>query len=219
MPGSKGMPLGIPHLLPPSPKPPAHRARAAFSLRSPAASLFFCPQFHLCQNPNLWHCPAWWLPSQRGALPWPPPRLTQPLSTPRAHPEDSGAVVAKRLKQEVGAGAGVACAGVHTCERGCDATTCLGPLCQLGVTAVGVLGWVAQGTCSPVRSRQAGEQSRPELLALPVGLEPPGAAYRASLEEDTGSLSGESLDGHLQGEWGSLLFPGGWWWSTPGPSR
>ncbi|NWT15844.1 NAB2 protein, partial [Vireo altiloquus] len=69
---------------------------------------------------------------------------------------------------------------------------------QLGVTAVGVLGWVAQGTCSPVHSRQAGEQSRPELLALPVGLEPPGAAYRASLEEDTGSLSGESLDGHLQ---------------------
>ncbi|NXP64017.1 NAB2 protein, partial [Chloropsis cyanopogon] len=70
------------------------------------------------------------------------------LKVARAHPEDSGAVVAKRLKQEVG------------------------------------------------------EQSRPELLALPVGLEPPGAGYRASLEEDTGSLSGESLDGHLQGEWG-----------------
>ncbi|NWW78049.1 NAB2 protein, partial [Climacteris rufus] len=66
------------------------------------------------------------------------------LKVARAHPEESGAVVAKRLKQE------------------------------------------------------AGEQSRPELLALPVGLEPPGAAYRASLEEDTGSLSGESLDGHLQ---------------------
>lgn len=138
--------------------------------------------------------------SQREALLWPLPYLTQPLSTPRAHPEDSGAVVAKRLKQEVGAGAGGACAGVHTCECGCDGTTCLGLLCQLGVTAVGVLGWVAQGTCSPVRSWQAGEQSRPELLALPVGLEPPGAAYRASLEEDTGSLSGESLDGHLQGE-------------------
>uniref|UniRef100_U3JC84 NGFI-A binding protein 2 n=1 Tax=Ficedula albicollis TaxID=59894 RepID=U3JC84_FICAL len=77
------------------------------------------------------------------------------LKVTRAHPEDSGAVVAKRLKQEVG------------------------------------------------------EQSRPELLALPVGLEPPGAGYRASLEEDTGSLSGESLDGHLQGEWGSLSIAGG----------
>ncbi|NXH92388.1 NAB2 protein, partial [Edolisoma coerulescens] len=138
------------------------------------------------------------LAKARGALPWPPPRLTQPLPTPRAHPEDSGAVVAKRLKQEVGAGAGGGCAGVLTCERGRDGATCPGLPCQLGVTAVGVLGWVAQGTCSPVRSWQAGEQSRPELLALPVGLEPPGAAYRASLEEDTGSLSGESLDGHLQ---------------------
>ncbi|XP_023802674.1 NGFI-A-binding protein 2-like, partial [Cyanistes caeruleus] len=47
------------------------------------------------------------------------------LKVARAHPEDSGAIVAKRLKQE------------------------------------------------------AGEQSRPELLALPVGLEPPGAGYRA----------------------------------------
>lgn len=58
-------------------------------------------------------------------------------------------------------------------------------------------------------SWQAGEQSRPELLALPVGLEPPGAGYRASLEEDTGSLSGESLDGHLQGEWGVPPLCGG----------
>ncbi|XP_074785498.1 NGFI-A-binding protein 2 isoform X1 [Athene noctua] len=66
------------------------------------------------------------------------------LKVARAHPEESGAPVAKRLKQE------------------------------------------------------AGEQSRPELLALAVGPEPPGAAYRASLEEDAGSLSGESLDGHLQ---------------------
>lgn len=84
---------------------------------------------------------------------------------------------------------------------------------------MGVLGWVVQGTCSPVCSWQAGEQSRPELLALPVGLEPPGAGYRASLEEDTGSLSGESLDGHLQGEWGSLPFLGGCWWSCPGSWR
>ncbi|NXW85923.1 NAB2 protein, partial [Alopecoenas beccarii] len=55
--------------------------------------------------------------------------------------------------------------------------------------------------CGPAltaRSRQVGEQSRPELLALPGAPEPPGAAYRASLEEDAGSLSGESLDGHLQ---------------------
>lgn len=57
-----------------------------------------------------------------------------------------------------------------------------------------------------MRSRQVGEQSRPELLALPGAPEPPGAAYRASLEEDAGSLSGESLDGHLQGEWGPLPF-------------
>ncbi|NWU60035.1 NAB2 protein, partial [Dromas ardeola] len=75
----------------------------------------------------------------------PPPHLTQTcLPLPRAHPEESGATAAKRLKQEVG------------------------------------------------------EQSRPELLPLPVGPEPPGTAFRASLEEDTGSLSGESLDGHLQ---------------------
>ncbi|NXK15484.1 NAB2 protein, partial [Herpetotheres cachinnans] len=66
------------------------------------------------------------------------------LKVARAHPEESGATAAKRLKQE------------------------------------------------------AGEQSRPELLPLPVGPEPPGAAYRASLEEDAASLSGESLDGHLQ---------------------
>ncbi|KAM6233397.1 NGFI-A-binding protein 2 [Porphyrio hochstetteri] len=66
------------------------------------------------------------------------------LKVARAHPEESGATVAKRLKQE------------------------------------------------------AGEQSRPEMLPLAVGPEPPGAAYRASLEEDAASLSGESLDGHLQ---------------------
>uniref|UniRef100_A0A8C5UBG0 NGFI-A binding protein 2 n=1 Tax=Malurus cyaneus samueli TaxID=2593467 RepID=A0A8C5UBG0_9PASS len=36
------------------------------------------------------------------------------------------------------------------------------------------------------------EQSRPELLALPVGLEPPGAAYRASLEEDTAASPGRA---------------------------
>ncbi|KAF1483715.1 NGFI-A-binding protein 2, partial [Eudyptula minor novaehollandiae] len=64
------------------------------------------------------------------------------LKVARAHPEESGATAAKRLKQE------------------------------------------------------AGEQSRLELL--PLGPEPPGAAYRASLEEDAASLSGESLDGHLQ---------------------
>lgn len=62
------------------------------------------------------------------------------------------------------------------------------------------------GPALTMRSRQVGEQSRPELLALPGAPEPPGAAYRASLEEDAGSLSGESLDGHLQGEWGPLPF-------------
>ncbi|NXS64725.1 NAB2 protein, partial [Pandion haliaetus] len=61
---------------------------------------------------------------------------------------------------------------------------------------------------SPARFWQVGEQSRSELLPLQVGPEPPGAAYRASLEEDAASLSGESLDGHLQGEWGPLPFPG-----------
>uniref|UniRef100_A0A8B9MM87 NGFI-A binding protein 2 n=1 Tax=Accipiter nisus TaxID=211598 RepID=A0A8B9MM87_9AVES len=76
------------------------------------------------------------------------------LKVARAHPEESGATMAKRLKQE------------------------------------------------------AGEQSRSELLPLQVGPEPPGTAYRASLEEDAASLSGESLDGHLQGEWGPLPIPG-----------
>ncbi|NXD88237.1 NAB2 protein, partial [Halcyon senegalensis] len=51
---------------------------------------------------------------------------------------------------------------------------------------------------SPTWSWQAGEQSHPELLPLPVGLEPPGTTYRGGLDEDAGSLSGESLDGHLQ---------------------
>uniref|UniRef100_A0A8B9FRE1 NGFI-A binding protein 2 n=1 Tax=Amazona collaria TaxID=241587 RepID=A0A8B9FRE1_9PSIT len=72
------------------------------------------------------------------------------LKVSRAHPEDSGATAAKRLKQE------------------------------------------------------AGEQSRPELLPLPLGPEPPGAVFRAGLEEDAASLSGESLDGHLQGESGPI---------------
>ncbi|NXG49507.1 NAB2 protein, partial [Psilopogon haemacephalus] len=57
---------------------------------------------------------------------------------------------------------------------------------------------------------QAGEQSRPELLPLPVGPvgpEPHGAAYRAGLDEDTGSLSGESLDGHLQAAGGCPRLP------------
>ncbi|NWR39488.1 NAB2 protein, partial [Tachuris rubrigastra] len=55
------------------------------------------------------------------------------------------------------------------------------------------------GAIPPKRLKQeAGEQSRPEVLAPPLGLEPPGAVYRASLEEDTGSLSGESLPPHLQ---------------------
>ncbi|NXN31379.1 NAB2 protein, partial [Nycticryphes semicollaris] len=62
----------------------------------------------------------------------------------------------------------------------------------------GGMGSVDGALRSPAHSRQVGEQSRPELLPLPVGPEPPGAAFRASLEEDTGSLSGESLDGHLQ---------------------
>ncbi|NWH73752.1 NAB2 protein, partial [Piaya cayana] len=48
-------------------------------------------------------------------------------------------------------------------------------------------------------SWQAGEQSRPEVLPLLGGPETPGATYRAGLEEDAGSISGESLDGHLQG--------------------
>ncbi|KAK4807284.1 hypothetical protein QYF61_006345 [Mycteria americana] len=118
---------------------------------------------HACRRG--WRCP------QRGRRPGghacreasarPPPRLTRPLLLPlhRAHPEESGATAAKRLKQEV---------------------------------AVGIHG----ALCSATRSWQAGEQSRPELL--PLGPEAPGAAYRASLEEDAASLSGESLDGHLQ---------------------
>uniref|UniRef100_A0A493T5I2 NGFI-A binding protein 2 n=1 Tax=Anas platyrhynchos platyrhynchos TaxID=8840 RepID=A0A493T5I2_ANAPP len=44
--------------------------------------------------------------------------------------------------------------------------------------------------------QEVGEQSRPEPLQLPV--EPHTAPYRASLEEDAASLSGESLDSHLQ---------------------
>lgn len=62
--------------------------------------------------------------------------------------------------------------------------------------------------CSAAPSRQVGEQSRPEPLQLPV--EPHTAPYRASLEEDAASLSGESLDSHLQGEWGlQQAHPGG----------
>ncbi|NXC42081.1 NAB2 protein, partial [Penelope pileata] len=44
--------------------------------------------------------------------------------------------------------------------------------------------------------QEVGEQSRPEPPSL--GPEPHTAPYRASLEEDAGSMAGESLDSHLQ---------------------
>uniref|UniRef100_A0A8C4VHV5 NGFI-A binding protein 2 n=1 Tax=Gopherus evgoodei TaxID=1825980 RepID=A0A8C4VHV5_9SAUR len=56
------------------------------------------------------------------------------------------------------------------------------------------------GAVQPKKLKQeVGEQSRPEPLQLPGGSESYAPPYRASLEEDTASLSGESLDGHLQG--------------------
>ncbi|XP_050781604.1 NGFI-A-binding protein 2 isoform X3 [Gopherus flavomarginatus] len=55
------------------------------------------------------------------------------------------------------------------------------------------------GAVQPKKLKQeVGEQSRPEPLQLPGGSESYAPPYRASLEEDTASLSGESLDGHLQ---------------------
>ncbi|NWI88957.1 NAB2 protein, partial [Pitta sordida] len=192
--------------------PPAQCARAAFSLCSPAAPPLFHPRLHLCRSLDPWHRPARCHPRSTvgrrvtipvGATPHP---LTQPLVPPRAHPDDSGAVVAKRLKQEVGARRGMC-----RCRGACgqDGTACPGLPTLAGGGGEQHQGgwwpWVSWGgwhrgsiTCSPACPWQVGEQSRPELLALPVGLEPPGAGYRASLEEDTGSLSGESLDGHLQ---------------------
>ena len=95
--------------------------------------------------------------------------------------------------------------GGHGAGAVCAAVGILGRAAQ---SPPGRMGPVHGALRSPARFWQAGEQSRPELLPLPVGLELPGAAYRASLEEDAASLSGESLDGHLQGEWGPLPFPG-----------
>ncbi|XP_065432473.1 NGFI-A-binding protein 2 [Chrysemys picta bellii] len=55
------------------------------------------------------------------------------------------------------------------------------------------------GAVQPKKLKQeVGEQSRPEPLQLPGGSESYAPPYRASLEEDAASLSGESLDGHLQ---------------------
>ncbi|CAM5168852.1 unnamed protein product [Eretmochelys imbricata] len=55
------------------------------------------------------------------------------------------------------------------------------------------------GAAQPKKLKQeVGEQSRPDLLQLPGGSESYAPPYRASLEEDAASLSGESLDGHLQ---------------------
>lgn len=47
---------------------------------------------------------------------------------------------------------------------------------------------------------QVGEQSHTEIQQPPPGPESYAPPYRPSLEEDSASLSGESLDGHLQGE-------------------
>ncbi|XP_074835600.1 NGFI-A-binding protein 2 isoform X2 [Carettochelys insculpta] len=56
------------------------------------------------------------------------------------------------------------------------------------------------GAVQPKRLKQeVGEQSRPEPLQLPGAAEAYAPPYRASLEEDAASLSGESLDGHLPG--------------------
>nr|XP_032641373.1 NGFI-A-binding protein 2 isoform X2 [Chelonoidis abingdonii] len=55
------------------------------------------------------------------------------------------------------------------------------------------------GAVQPKKLKQeVGEQSRPEPLQLAGGSESYAPPYRASLEEDAASLSGESLDGHLQ---------------------
>lgn len=53
---------------------------------------------------------------------------------------------------------------------------------------------------------QVGEQSHSELQQPPPGPESYAPPYRPSLEEDSASLSGESLDGHLQGECASEHF-------------
>ncbi|XP_064140091.1 NGFI-A-binding protein 2 isoform X3 [Loxodonta africana] len=46
--------------------------------------------------------------------------------------------------------------------------------------------------------QEVGEQSHSEIQQPPPGPESYAPAYRPSLEEDSASLSGESLDGHLQ---------------------
>lgn len=55
---------------------------------------------------------------------------------------------------------------------------------------------------------QVGEQSHTEIQQPPPGPESYAPPYRPSLEEDSASLSGESLDGHLQGE--CLASPSPW---------
>lgn len=56
---------------------------------------------------------------------------------------------------------------------------------------------------------QVGEQSHSEIQQPPPGPESYAPSYRPSLEEDSASLSGESLDGHLQGECASEHFSPG----------
>lgn len=53
---------------------------------------------------------------------------------------------------------------------------------------------------------QVGEQSHSEIQQPPPGPESYAPPFRPSLEEDSASLSGESLDGHLQGECASQPF-------------
>lgn len=65
---------------------------------------------------------------------------------------------------------------------------------------------LVRSSSSPLGHPQVGEQSHSELQQPPPGPESYAPPYRPSLEEDSASLSGESLDGHLQGECPSEYF-------------
>lgn len=65
---------------------------------------------------------------------------------------------------------------------------------------------LARSSFPSVGHPQVGEQSHTEIQQPPPGPESYAPPYRPSLEEDSASLSGESLDGHLQGRCSLLCF-------------
>ena len=106
-----------------------------------------------------------------------------PLNLCRLHPEELGGPPLKKLKQEVGFPGQIS-----------------------GVRAAVPSPLPSQSSLPYLGHPQVGEQSHSEIQQPPPGPESYAPPFRPSLEEDSASLSGESLDGHLQGEYASQPF-------------